>query len=455
MMKKITKLVTLLLALAMVFSLAACSSGKGKDKADGSADIAALIATEPNSADEAAKLYQQLMQKENDILAANSDLWNKVFLSANKNSTMIEDGTNYGDFLLATIESAKDGFSADELKTLKAGAEQIKEIEGKLTILEQKYPGCGTTPGTGDSVSAEEAGMTASGSDLMKFPSFQGKDLDGNDVDSSKLFAGNSVTVVNFWFTTCNPCVGELADLEALNKDLAAKGGAVVGINSFTLDGDKTAIAEAKDILAKKGVTYSNLWFASDSEAGKFTAGLYSFPTTLSTRTATSSASRSSARSPHPIRQRSSTSSSIRRSQAANNGPRQHPPRRTLLTEGAPGRIFAVCQSLTSSSRCSCSSATLPPLMTKQTLSPLCTGSCPRSAAAMPMADDGSHSSLPSRSSSFMPRRISASATGAKPSVFAATYGKHTSPGICATSASATERFCSTCTGWPARRLSV
>ena len=249
--KKMTKLVTLLLALAMVFSLAACSSGKGKDKADGSTDIAALIATEPNSADEAAKLYQQLMQKENDILAANSELWNKVFLSANKNSTMIEDGTNYGDFLLATIESAKDGFSADELKTLKAGAEQIKEIEGKLTILEQKYPGCGTAPGAGDSVSAEEAGMTASGSDLMKFPSFQGKDLDGNDVDSSKLFAGNSVTVVNFWFTTCNPCVGELADLEALNKDLAAKGGAVVGINSFTLDGDKTAIAEAKDILAK------------------------------------------------------------------------------------------------------------------------------------------------------------------------------------------------------------
>lgn len=280
MMKKITKLVTLLLALAMVFSLAACSSGKGKDKTNGSADIAALIATEPSSADEASKLYQQLMQKENDILAANSDLWNKVFLSANKNSTMIEDGTNYGDFLLATIESAKDSFSADELKTLKAGAEQIKEIEGKLTILEQKYPGCGTAPGAGDSVSAEEAGMTASGSNAMKFPSFQGKDLNGNDVDSSKLFAGNSVTVVNFWFTTCNPCVGELADLEALNKDLAAKGGAVVGINSFTLDGDKTAIAEAKDILAKKGVTYSNLWFASDSEAGKFTAGLYSFPTT-------------------------------------------------------------------------------------------------------------------------------------------------------------------------------
>ena len=278
--KKMTKLVTLLLALAMVFSLAACSSGKGKDKADGSTDIATLIATEPNSADEAAKLYQQLMQKENDILAANSDLWNKVFLSANKNSTMIEDGTNYGDFLLATIESAKDGFSADELKTLKAGAEQIKEIEGKLTILEQKYPGCGTTPGTGDSVSAEEAGMTASGSDLMKFPSFQGKDLDGNDVDSSKLFAGNSVTVVNFWFTTCNPCVGELADLEALNKDLAAKGGAVVGINVDTLDGNADAISTAKNLLESKGASYQNIYFPSDSAAGDFAGDIMAFPTT-------------------------------------------------------------------------------------------------------------------------------------------------------------------------------
>ena len=126
---------------------------------------------------------------------------------------------------------------------------------------------------------------------------------------------------------------------------------------------------------------------------------------------------------------------------------------KTSAPDGRGG--FRFLQSEMSSSWCSCSSATLPPLMTKQTLSPLHTGSWPRSAAPMPMADDGSHSSLPSRSSSFMPRRISSSATSAKPSVFTATYGKHTSPGICATSASATERFCSTCTGCPAHRLSV
>ena len=85
---------------------------------------------------------------------------------------------------------------------------------------------------------------------------------------------------LNFWFTTCSPCVGEIPELEALNKKLSEKGGAVVGINSFTLDGDKTAISEAKDILTKKGASYKNIWFESKSEAGKFTSGLYSYPTT-------------------------------------------------------------------------------------------------------------------------------------------------------------------------------
>ncbi len=287
---KLSKIIAMLVAAALAICLAACQADKGaQSSASGSnSDIAALMATEPSSADEAATLFAQLMQKENDILTSNSSLWEKVFLSANKNTPMIEDGSNYGDFLLATIEGAKDKFTAAELKTLKEGAQQIKEIENKLTVLEQKYPGCGSKPSEGESVDASSAGMTGgtgnssstNASDLMKFPSFQGKDLDGKEVNSSDLFANNTVTVVNFWFTTCKPCVGELGDLEALNKTLAEKGGSVVGINSFTLDGDKTAISEAKDILAKKGVTYQNVWFASNSEAGKFTSGLYSYPTT-------------------------------------------------------------------------------------------------------------------------------------------------------------------------------
>lgn len=279
---KTTRILTVLTAFLLIFSLAACGTSKDNKKNDGNkkSEIAALMAMEPGTKDEATELHQKLMEQENAILSENSALWEKVFLSANKGTAMIEDGGNYGDFLLKTIDGAKDQFKADELKLLKEGAEQIREIEGKLTVLEQKFPGCGKKPSDGDmSVPAENGKPTEKG-DLMKFPAFDGKDLDGNEVKSSTLFAGNTVTVVNFWFTTCSPCVGELGELDALNKELADKGGALIGVNAFTLDGDETAISDAKDVLAKKGATYQNVYFDSSSPAGAFTANIFAFPTT-------------------------------------------------------------------------------------------------------------------------------------------------------------------------------
>ena len=279
---KRAKMLTVLAALLLILGLAACGMSKDGKENEGSKEtgIASLLAADPKTTDEASELHQKLMQQETAILSENNSLWEKVFMSADKGMAMIEDGGNYGDFLLTTIESSKDQFTDDELKLLKDGAEQIREIEDKLTVLEQKFPDCGKKPSEGDMSVPAENGKPKENSDLMKFPSFEGKDLDGNEAKSSTLFAGNTVTVVNFWFTTCSPCVGELSDLEALNKSLSEKGGEVVGINSFTLDGDKTAISEAKDVLTKKGASYKNIWFESNSEAGKFTSGLYSYPTT-------------------------------------------------------------------------------------------------------------------------------------------------------------------------------
>ena len=279
---KRTKMLTVLTALLLILGLAACGMSKDGKENEGRKEtgIASLLAADPKTTDEASELHQKLMQQETAILSENNSLWEKVFMSADKGMAMIEDGGNYGDFLLTTIEKSKDQFTDDELKLLKDGAEQIREIEGKLTVLEQKFPDCEKKPSEGDMSVPAENGKPKENSDLMKFPSFEGKDLDGNEAKSSTLFAGNTVTVVNFWFTTCSPCVGELSDLEALNKSLSEKGGEVVGINSFTLDGDKTAISEAKDVLTKKGASYKNIWFESNSEAGKFTSGLYSYPTT-------------------------------------------------------------------------------------------------------------------------------------------------------------------------------
>lgn len=279
---KRTKMLTVLAALLLILGLTACGMSKDGKENEGSKEtgIASLLAADPKTTDEASDLHQKLMQQETAILSENSSLWEKVFMSADKGMAMIKDGGNYGDFLLTTIESSKDQFTGDELKLLKGGAEQIRKIEDKLTVLEQKFPDCGKKPSEGDMSVPAENGKPKENSDLMKFPSFEGKDLDGNEAKSSTLFAGNTVTVVNFWFTTCSPCVGELSDLEALNKSLSEKGGEVVGINSFTLDGDKTAISEAKDVLTKKGASYKNIWFESNSEAGKFTSGLYSYPIT-------------------------------------------------------------------------------------------------------------------------------------------------------------------------------
>ena len=276
------RLLALLLLALMMLSLTACGTKNG-DKTDG-------MSSEPKNAEEAVAMHKDLMEQENTILSENKSLWEKVFMAADKGMTMQEDGKNYGDFLLSTIESAKDQFTADELKLLKEGAEKIRDIETQLTMIEEKYPeaaqestdGAMSVPAGNDTTTPPDDGSMQKSDDgsMQKFPTFEGKDLDGNTVKSDELFSANAVTVVNFWFTTCNPCVGELSELDALNKELAEKGGALIGVNTFTLDGDEAAISEAKDVLAKKGATYQNVYFNSDGEAGKFTTNIFAYPTT-------------------------------------------------------------------------------------------------------------------------------------------------------------------------------
>ena len=277
----VKKILALMLCAMMLLSLAACGA-KGNDKqADMSGDSSAMTG-EPKTAEEALALHKELLERENALLSENAELWEKVFMAADKGMTMQEDGKNYGDFLLKTIEDAKEEFSDEEYAWLKESATEISNIENKLTELEEKYPEIMQKSMDGD-MSMPAGSDTSTPPDdgsMQKFPAFEGKDLDGNTVKSDELFSGNAVTVVNFWFTTCNPCVGELAELDALNKELAEKGGSLIGVNTFTLDGDEAAISEAKDVLAKKGATYQNVYFDSDGEAGKFTTNIFAYPTT-------------------------------------------------------------------------------------------------------------------------------------------------------------------------------
>ena len=275
------KILALMLCAMMLLSLAACGAKDNDKQADMSGDSSAMTG-EPKTAEEALALHKELLERENALLSENAELWEKVFMAADKGMTMQEDGKNYGDFLLDTVEAAKEQFTDKEYAWLKESATEISNMENKLTELEEKYPEIMQKSMDGD-MSVPAGSDTSTPPDdgsMQKFPAFEGKDLDGNTVKSDELFSGNTVTVVNFWFTTCNPCVGELAELDALNKELAEKGGALIGVNTFTLDGDEAAISEAKDVLAKKGATYQNVYFDSDGEAGKFTTNIFAYPTT-------------------------------------------------------------------------------------------------------------------------------------------------------------------------------
>ena len=275
------KILALMLCAMMLLSLAACGAKDNDKQADMSGDSSAMTG-EPKTAEEALALHKELLERENAILSENTELWEKVFMAADKGMTMQEDGKNYGDFLLDTVEAAKEQFTDKEYAWLKESATEISNIENRLTELEEKYPEI--MQKSMDSDMNMPAGSDTSNSpddgSMQKFPAFEGKDLDGNTVKSDELFSANAVTVVNFWFTTCNPCVGELGELDALNKELANKGGALIGINSFTLDGDEKAIAEAKEVLAKKGATYQNIYFGSGGDAGKFVENVFAYPTT-------------------------------------------------------------------------------------------------------------------------------------------------------------------------------
>ena len=275
------KILALMLCAMMLLSLAACGAKDYDKQADISGDSSAMTG-EPKTAEEALALHKELLERENALLSENAELWEKVFMAADKGMTLQEDGKNYGEFLLDTIEGAKDQFTDEEYEMLKESATEISNIENKLTELENKYPEIMQKSMDGDMSVPAGSDITNPPDDgsMQKFPAFEGKDLDGNTVKSDELFSGNAVTVVNFWFTTCNPCVGELAELDALNKELAEKGGSLIGVNTFTLDGDEAAISEAKDVLAKKGATYQNVYFDSDGEAGKFTTNIFAYPTT-------------------------------------------------------------------------------------------------------------------------------------------------------------------------------
>ena len=263
---KLKRVIAASLAISVLFAFTGCgnSSSTTNTKQESSST------TETGSTDELNKKLDDLYQQENQLFADHKDAWDKVFGLMNKNTDGDAMNENYADFLASTVESNKDSFSEEEYETLSKDIETIRGIEEEIAKLEK------------ESAASESSDNASSKSDESTgvFKGFKGKDLDGNDVDDS-LFAKNKVTVVNFWFSGCKPCVGELSKLNELNEKLKEMGGEVVGINTDTLDNNEAGIKEAKEILKAQGASYKNLTFDSNSTVGKYAGNIMAFPTTV------------------------------------------------------------------------------------------------------------------------------------------------------------------------------
>ena len=231
----------------------------------------------------AEKKLEMLEAELNDVFEANMDLWDRFFGMMDKQPDM---DMSYADYLAEQLEMMKENFTEDEYKLLQQDIETIRRLDEEMDKLEEMLMQMESDMVTADGGMVMGNEGTAMADDSMeddsseKFPAFEGTDLEGNPV-TSELFKENSVTVVNFWFSTCAPCIAELGELNELNEELKLKGGAVIGINADTIGGDESMIMEARSILEKKGAAYQNIHFSADSEAGKLTYSITAFPTTV------------------------------------------------------------------------------------------------------------------------------------------------------------------------------
>ena len=255
---KTRKTIIMILTLCVALSFTACT-GKGDS---GKADSASVSEGTGKTEDLQAKL-DDLYQQENQIFEKHKDVWEKVFSKMSKTDAGSGD---YADYLASTVEANKKSFTEDELKTLKEDIETIRGMEEQITEVENKLDASGASESEDD--------------DIIAFNNISGKDFDGNDVDES-LFSKNAVTVMNFWFTGCKPCVAELSKLNELNDAIKSMGGEVVGVNTDTFDGKESTIKEAKKILESQGVKYRNFALDANSDAGKYASEIMAFPTTI------------------------------------------------------------------------------------------------------------------------------------------------------------------------------
>ena len=122
-----------IVTLCAALFLTACT-GKGAATTEKPQDSQTEASTEATG--DSSTTLDDLYQQENQLFADHADVWNKAFGMMNKSDA--DPNGNYADYLAGTVESNKDSFTADELKTLNDDIETIRKIEEQIAKLENK-----------------------------------------------------------------------------------------------------------------------------------------------------------------------------------------------------------------------------------------------------------------------------------------------------------------------------
>lgn len=111
------------------------------------------------------------------------------------------------------------------------------------------------------------------------FPEFDEVDMEGTAV-TSEIFADYDATIVNFWNNGCGSCIAEMPELEELYQELQERNINLIGVGTDSGESDEQ-LDTAREILAEKGVTYTNISPDPDGDFYKtFIADISTYPTT-------------------------------------------------------------------------------------------------------------------------------------------------------------------------------
>ena len=112
-----------------------------------------------------------------------------------------------------------------------------------------------------------------------KFAEFTTNDINGNEVTQS-IFANKDLTVVNIWGTFCGPCINEMPELGAWEKELPDNVQIVGLIVDISSTDNETQIAAAKQITEKADVGFVNL-IGGNGDFDELIGSIVGVPTTI------------------------------------------------------------------------------------------------------------------------------------------------------------------------------